>query len=137
MRNKNKRLAQYATELRRNMTDAEYALWYHLRNKLFCGIRFNRQVIIGHYIVDFCSRKLKLVIELDGIQHVEQEQYDLERTKFLTAQGYKVIRFWNDEVLKNIDNVLEAIYVEIEHLSPPHFGSSPHKWVEPRLEVLK
>ncbi|EFA28410.1 conserved hypothetical protein, partial [Haemophilus influenzae HK1212] len=60
----------------------------------------------------------KLVIELDGIQHVEQEQYDLERTKFLTAQGYKVIRFWNDEVLKNIDNVLEAIYVEIEHLSP-------------------
>ncbi len=118
MRNKNKRLAQYATELRRNMTDAEYALWYHLRNKLFCGIRFNRQVIIGHYIVDFCSRKLKLVIELDGIQHVEQEQYDLERTKFLTAQGYKVIRFWNDEVLKNIDNVLEAIYVEIEHLSP-------------------
>ncbi|MCK8828722.1 endonuclease domain-containing protein [Haemophilus influenzae] len=98
MRNKNKRLAQYATELRRNMTDAEYALWYHLRNKLFCGIRFNRQVIIGHYIVDFCSRKLKLVIELDGIQHVEQEQYDLERTKFLTAQGYKVIRFWNDEV---------------------------------------
>ncbi|HHF3831298.1 TPA: DUF559 domain-containing protein, partial [Haemophilus influenzae] len=118
MRNKNKRLAQYATELRHNMTDAEYALWYHLRNKLFCGIRFNRQVIIGHYIVDFCSRKLKLVIELDGIQHVEQEQYDLERTKFLTAQGYKVIRFWNDEVLKNIDNVLEAIYVEIEHLSP-------------------
>ena len=50
--------------------------------------------------MDFCSRKLKLVIELDGIQHVEQEQYDLERTKFLTAQGYKVIRFWNDEVLK-------------------------------------
>ena len=118
MRNKNKRLAQYATELRHNMTDAEYALWYHLRNKLFCGIRFNRQGIIDHYIVDFCSRKLKLVIELDGIQHVEQEQYDLERTKFLTAQGYKVIRFWNDEVLKNIDNVLEAIYVEIEHLSP-------------------
>ena len=118
MRNKNKRLAQYATELRHNMTDAEYALWYHLRNKLFCGIRFNRQVIIGHYIVDFCSRKLKLVIELDGIQHVEQEQYDLERTKFLTAQGYKVIRFWNDEVLKDIDNVLEAIYVEIEHLFP-------------------
>ena len=118
MRNKNKRLAQYATELRHNMTDAEYALWYHLRNKLFCGIRFNRQVIIGHYIVDFCSRKLKLVIELDGIQHVEQEQYDLERTKFLTAQGYKVIRFWNDEVLKDIDNVHKAIYVEIEHLSP-------------------
>ncbi|OOF41864.1 hypothetical protein BKK49_04265 [Rodentibacter rarus] len=100
------------------MTDAEYALWYHLRNKNFCGIRFNRQVLIGNYIVDFCCRKLKLTIELDGIQHIEQARYDLERTKYLNSQGYKVIRFWNDEVLTKIDNVLEEIYIEIEQLSP-------------------
>ncbi|OOF41851.1 hypothetical protein BKK49_04270 [Rodentibacter rarus] len=118
MRNPNKQLVQYATELRRNMTDAEYALWYHLRNKNFCGIRFNRQVLIGNYIVDFCCRKLKLTIELDGIQHIEQARYDLERTKYLNSQGYKVIRFWNDEVLTKIDNVLEEIYIEIEQLSP-------------------
>jgi uncharacterized protein HI_1162 len=102
--------------MRFNMTDAEYALWYHLRNREFFNIRFNRQVVIGNYIVDFCCRRLKLIIELDGEQHAEQGLYDEKRTNYLASEGYRVIRFWNDEVLRNIDGVLEAIYEEIHNI---------------------
>ena len=112
----NRRLNVYASQMRFNMTDAEYALWYHLRNREFCNIRFNCQVVIGNYIVDFCCRRLKLIIELDGEQHAEQGLYDEKRTNYLASEGYRVIRFWNDEVLRNIDGVLEAIYEEIHNI---------------------
>ena len=108
--NETKRLRQFAKQMRFEMTDAERNLWYHLRNKRFCGIRFNRQVVIGRYIVDFLARQQKLVIELDGEQHAEQVSYDAIRTQFLNAQGYTVLRFWNDEVLLHIDDVLDAIF---------------------------
>ena len=81
----------------------EYGIWGKL------GVRFRRQYAVGHYIPDFCSPKAKLIIELDGSQHLEQEQYDSERTKGLESQGYRVPRFWNNDVRNNIDGVLNVI----------------------------
>ncbi len=98
-----------AKELRHEPTPAEAKLWSQLRGNRLNGISFRRQHAIGPYITDFCSPKIKLVIELDGSQHLEQEQYDTERTTFLESQGYKVIRFWNNDVLNNMDSVLTFI----------------------------
>ncbi|MBD3728923.1 MAG: endonuclease domain-containing protein [Sphingomonadales bacterium] len=93
--------------LRRNMTDAEQRIWQALRNRALAGLKFRRQVPVGPYIVDFQCRDRQLVVEIDGGQHDEME--DAERTAFLRAQGYRVIRFWNHEVLENLDGVLERI----------------------------
>ena len=103
-------LRHYSNQLRSNMTDAEINLWYQLRNRRFCGIKFLRQKIIEGYIVDFVSLEIKLIIELDGSQHSEQHQYDEIRTQKLEMKGFKVIRFWNDEVLKNMNMVLDVIW---------------------------
>ena len=103
-----------AKELRHNQTEAEAKLWSCLRNHQVDGIGFRRQHAIGNYIVDFCAPRRKLIIELDGGQHLEQEEYDLERTKFLELQGYKVIRFWNNDVLKNIDGIISEIQLTLE-----------------------
>ena len=105
-----KKLRHYSSLLRSNMTDAEMNLWYHLRNRRFCGIKFLRQKIISGYIVDFISLEIKLIIELDGSQHVEQQHYDEMRTNQLEMNGFKVIRFWNEDVLKNMEMVLEVIW---------------------------
>jgi very-short-patch-repair endonuclease len=72
-------------------------------------VNFRRQLAIGNYIPDFVSIKKKLAIELDGSQHLEQEEYDIERTKYLESQGYKVIRFWNNQVMNDIEGVFRAI----------------------------
>jgi len=72
-------------------------------------VNFRRQLAIGNYIPDFVSIKKKLAIELDGSQHLEQEEYDIERTKYLESQGYKVIRFWNNQVVNDIEGVVRAI----------------------------
>ena len=98
-----------AKQLRRNQTEAEAKLWSHLRNHQLKDIGFRRQHAIGPYIVDFCAPRKKLIIELDGGQHLEQEEYDRERTSFLASKGYQVLRFWNNEVMKDIDGVLRAI----------------------------
>jgi very-short-patch-repair endonuclease len=98
-----------AGELRRELTPAEGKLWAYLRGNKLHGVNFRRQHAIDHYIVDFCTIRQKLVIELDGSQHLEQEEYDTERTKNLEALGYKVIRFWNDQVLNDINGVTRAI----------------------------
>jgi len=96
--------------MRQAPTEAEQKLWWHLRHRLpVPGTHFRRQVRLGRYIVDFASHKAKLVIEIDGSQHSEQVAADTERTRFLEAQGYRVVRFWNNEVLTNMDGVLEAI----------------------------
>ena len=84
-----------AKELRRNQTEAEAKLWSCLRNHQLNNVGFRRQHAIGNYIVDFCAPRRKLIIELDGGQHLEQEEYDAERTEFLESRGYKVLRFWN------------------------------------------
>jgi very-short-patch-repair endonuclease len=97
-----------AIELRKEPAPAEAQLWAYLRNDKL-GISFRRQHAIGNYIADFCSPKAKLIIELDGSQHLEQEEYDKERTKYLEFQGYTVLRFWNHDVMNNIDGVILAI----------------------------
>ena len=98
-----------AGELRRNLTSAEQRLWAVLRNQQIEGVRFRRQHAIGNFIVDFCAPHQKLIIELDGSQHLEQEEYDAERTAFLQSQGYQVLRFWNLDVIKDLRGVISAI----------------------------
>jgi len=102
-----------AVNLRKDLTPAERKLWAHLRNDQL-GFNFRRQHAIGKYIADFCSPKAKLVIELDGSQHLEQEEYDAERTRELEKQGYRVIRFWNNQVLNDIERVILAIVQALE-----------------------
>ena len=105
----NSRTRTRAMELRKELTPAEHTLWSHLRNDRL-GFNFRRQHAIGNFIVDFVCIKKKLIIELDGSQHLEQAEYDKERTAFLNAKGYKVLRFWNHDVTNNIDSVLSVIW---------------------------
>ena len=109
-----------ARELRRNETDAERKLWERLRANRFEGLKFRRQVPIGDFIVDLCCRQRKLVIELDGGQHGEPAGIarDARRTALLQARGYRVIRFWDNDVLTNIDGVMEVILAAISDTSP-------------------
>ena len=101
----------FAKTMRSNMTPEENKLWYLLRAKRFFGYKFKRQVPIGDYIVDFLCPSNKLIIELDGGQHNERENInaDIERTNFLIGHGYKVIRFWNNDIRNNIEGVCEII----------------------------
>lgn len=77
------------------------------------GTHFRRQHAIGPYIVDFCAVKPKLIIEVDGSQHLEQEEYDRERTEYMESKGYRVLRFWNNEVMEEIDTVMGVILAEL------------------------
>lgn len=118
MRPKPKRSApktmQQARELRHEPTSAEAKLWSQLRGNRLNGVSFRRQHAIGPYIPDFCSPAKKLIIELDGSQHLEQEAYDKERTAFLESKGYKVLRFWNGDVLNQMNTILTMILKAIE-----------------------
>jgi len=105
-----------AKALRSNMTEAERRLWYFLRAHRFKGTKFKRQAMIGKYIVDFVCFERSLVIEVDGGQHADSEA-DRVRTRWLENQGFRVLRFWNNEVLKNIIGVLETIVTAIEKSS--------------------
>jgi very-short-patch-repair endonuclease len=98
-----------AAQLRRNPTEAESKLWQILRMHQLNGIHFRRQHPIGPYIADFCAPRHKLIIELDGGQHLDQQEYDQRRTAFLESKGYRVLRIWNDEVIKNKDGVAQLI----------------------------
>lgn len=99
-----------AKELHRNMSPAEAKLWSHLRAHRMGDVHFRNQHAIGNYIVDFCAPRRKLIIELDGSQHLEQQEYDEERTKYLEARGYRVLRFWNNDVMNNTEAVLQVIW---------------------------
>jgi very-short-patch-repair endonuclease len=120
-----------ARSMRLAPTEAERKLWWHLRHGLALPTsHFRRQVRLGHYIVDFASHGLKLVIELDGGQHAENSARDVRRTNFLQSQGYRVIRFWNNEVLGNIDGVLEVIQSTVLATptpTPPHKGEGKER----------
>ncbi len=105
---------QRATRLRRQPTDAEQYLWQHLRRKQIAGARFRRQVPIGPYIADFVCITTKLVVELDGGQHQARRSYDIDRDTYLQQQGFRVLRFWNNEVFSNTDGVLTAILQALE-----------------------
>ena len=98
-----------AQELRRQSTEAEKKLWLHLRNRQISGVKFRRQAPIGPYIADFLAVDALLVIELDGGQHSNRLRYDEKRTTWLERRGYRVLRFWNNDVLANTEGVIEVI----------------------------
>lgn len=102
-----------AIELRKELTPAERKLWTVIRNDQL-GVNFRRQHAIGNFIPDFVCIEKKLIIELDGSQHLEQSEYDGERTKHLETLGYKVIRFWNNQVMNDINGVIKAIRFALE-----------------------
>ena len=108
-----------AQTLRRNRTDAEGLLWHYLRNNQLDGHRFRRQHPIGPYIVDFACLARKVLIELDGSQHAGRQADDKKRDAFLRAQGYRVLRFWNNEIFENCFGVLERIYEAVTENPPP------------------
>jgi very-short-patch-repair endonuclease len=105
----NNNLTYFAKNLRKRSTDVENLLWRHLRARQIEGIKFRRQCPIGKYIVDFVCFESKIIIEVDGGQHSIEREKDKERDEWLKSQGFKVLRFWNNEVLTNIEGVLEVI----------------------------
>ena len=111
-----------ARALRKNVTDAERVLWRVLRRFKKEGVPFRRQVPIGSYIADFACHRAKIIVELDGSQHGEGERakYDAERTAFLGSRGYRVLRFWNGEVLANPETIAEFILAESAPRLSPH-----------------
>ena len=102
-----------ARALRASPTDAERLIWLKLRDRRLMGAKFRRQVSFPPYTVDFCCFEAKLIVEVDGSQHAERLRQDAVRTRRLEGAGFSVIRFWNNDVLKNIDGILEAILVEL------------------------
>jgi very-short-patch-repair endonuclease len=120
--------------LRTNPTRAESALWQHLAARRTCGVRFNRQVPIGPFICDFVARGPRLVIEIDGGQHGWQSDDDARRTRFIEQQGYRVIRFWNNDVLERTEGVVAEITRALaERPSPNPSRKREGNSVEPLL----
>jgi very-short-patch-repair endonuclease len=116
--------------LRKNATDAEHILWISLRLLKHQGLHFRRQAPIGRYTADFVCHRAKIVVELDGSQHSEaaQSAHDKARTAFLNSRGYHVMRFWNLDVIRNRDGIVDAIFLAA---SPPtrsacRAPTSPH-----------
>jgi very-short-patch-repair endonuclease len=100
-----------ARQLRRNQTDAERQLWFRLRDRQLAGHKFRRQVALGTFVVDFLCFDARIVVELDGGQHGDSKQQasDHARTTWLASQGYRILRFWNHEILDNMEGVLVTI----------------------------
>lgn len=112
----------HAKQLHRNMTPAEVKLWARLRAHRLESVHFRNQHAIGNYVVDFCAPRKKLIIELDGSQHMEQEEYDKERTEYLESKGYRVLRFWNNDVMSNTDSVIRAIIQAMDSEQRPKYA---------------
>jgi very-short-patch-repair endonuclease len=108
-----KRLTPRARALRRRMTDAEMRLWSRLRAGQLAGRSFTKQFPIGMAVADFACRSAKLVVELDGGQHDVEREADAERTRIIEAHGYKVVRYWNSDVMGNLDGVLQDIAMHL------------------------
>src|SRR6266478_129705 len=112
--------------LRQNMTEAEWRLWQILRSHQIRGHKFRRQVPIGRYIADFVCHEARLIVEVDGGQHDRSSPQEAERNGFLQNEGYRILRFWNNEVLANLDGVHQAIVGELRGITPtqtlPHQG---------------
>ncbi len=123
----------YSKALRQNLTNAERLLWHYLRNKQLDGYKFRRQQAMGNYIVDFVCLSKKIIIELDGGQHQEQQSYDSQRDNFLQQQGYKVLRFWNNDVFNNCFGVLEKIYAELVEINSTLEGESENQGRSPQM----
>jgi adenine-specific DNA-methyltransferase len=114
-----------ARVLRKSQTDAERLLWHHLRDRRLAGHKFRRQHPIGAFIVDFVCIERRLVVKLDGGQHGLQVEEDNRRSTNLKSKGYEVVRFWNDQVLKETQAVLEEILRIIESDTPSPLPSPP------------
>jgi very-short-patch-repair endonuclease len=112
------RSTSIARRLRRDSTDAERALWLRIRDRRLEGLKFKRQVPAAGYIVDFLCADAHLIIELDGSQHAVRAAADARRTQVLEAAGYLVLRFWNNDVLGNMDGVLEEIVATLRPVAP-------------------
>ena len=115
---------RFARHMRREPTDAERKLWLHLRRLAVPGSHFRRQMVIGSFIADFACLRSRLIVEVDGGQHAENAA-DAERTAALEAQGWSVLRFWNTDVLSNIDGVLEAIAAAVAARDGASRGATP------------
>ncbi len=107
-------IRQRARRLRNEATGAERALWARLRRRQVLDSKFRRQQPLGQYIVDFVCFEKRLIVEVDGSQHQEQQGYDEIRTRWLESQGYRVLRFWNNETLAETDKVIETIAQQLE-----------------------
>ena len=112
--------------LRRDMTEAEIAVWRMLRSRQTEGFRFRRQVPIGRFIADFVCHEARLIVEIDGGQHDSSSEPEASRTRFLECQGYRVLRFWNNEVLDNPEGT-RAVIAEILHQDHPHPNPPPSR----------
>jgi very-short-patch-repair endonuclease len=109
----------FARQLRRSMTDAEHRLWRHLRGHRLAGQKFRRQQPLGAYVVDFVHFGARLIVEADGGQHIESP-HDAQRDDWLKGQGFRVLRFWNNDILQNTEQVLAVIFKAVEDApSPP------------------
>ena len=118
-----------ARNLRKRLTDTERSLWSKIRARQIEGCKFRRQTPIGKYIVDFVCHEQRVIVEVDGGQHSENVEQDFIRDKWLREQGYRILRFWNNEVLTNIEGVLEVIRDNCK--SPPPSMKSKVKFPLP------
>ena len=112
-------LTHVAKRLRQEMTDAERVLWREVRAHRFAGFKFKRQEPLGMYVVDFVCYEAKLIVELDGGQHASQKEADEERTRWLASRGFRVLRFWNNDVLTNTAGVMQEIEKKLPPLPDP------------------
>lgn len=136
----NSNIHKLAKNLRINYTDAERMLWSHLRARRLDGLKFRRQQPVGKYIVDFICFEKRIVIEVDGGQHSWEKTRDEARDKWLSTEGYRVLRFWNNEVLNNIAGVIEVISENCSNhppLTPPldGGGKTSGKLIPKRVSV--
>ena len=116
----NTHLNTIARELRKRLTDAEKTLWNHLRLKQLENLKLRRQQPVDKYIVDFICFEKRLVIEVDGGQHLVEKSKDKQRDQYLRKHGFEILRFWNHEVLMNIEGVLEVIRRSCLEHPPPN-----------------
>jgi very-short-patch-repair endonuclease len=100
---------EFSKKLRQGQTDVERKMWSLLRSRRLAGYKFRRQQPIGPYVADFCCFRPRVIVELDGGQHAEQAEKDQRRTAFLESEGFRVIRFWDNQVLKEMYSVMEVI----------------------------
>jgi len=126
---------QRARSLRQNMTEAERRVWQMLRSHQMAGYGFRRQVPIGRYIADFVRHEARLIVEIDGGQHDRASLQEAERSGFLQNEDYRILRFWNNEVLANLDGVYETLATELRRITPtqtlPHQGGGPDPALPP------
>lgn len=114
-----------ARKLRKQQTPQEIKMWARLRGRQFQDYKFRRQVPIGPYVADFYCAEKKMIIEVDGGHHMQQKTLDQQREDFLKGQGYRVLRFWNSEVEKNLAGVFETILQALQTPSPDLQSPSP------------